>query len=130
MARTLAGSPNCSKLAAVGVRVSVVLVCCSIVFATAGVADAGRSQYGWLYGTEVLPERGAELQTWIHERNGRTDADVRETSLWWGALVGVTDHLELAFPAQFQWLRADEAPASSFNLERFGVEARYRFSKT
>jgi len=30
---------------------------------------AGRTFYGWLHGTEVVPEHGVELQSWIDERN-------------------------------------------------------------
>ncbi|HEU0033462.1 MAG TPA: hypothetical protein VFQ53_22680 [Kofleriaceae bacterium] len=100
------------------------------IVGTSTTADAGRSQYGWLYGTEVIPERGAEIQTWVAEKNGRTDDDLKETSLWWGALVGVTDQLELAFPVEFVWLRPDGVsprPPATFSLEKFGVEARYRF---
>ncbi len=90
-----------------------------------GVAEAGRSHYGWLFGTEVLPERGAELQTWIAERNGRNDTNLKETSWFIGALVGVDDRLTLAFPLEFIWLRGD-GPAT-FTMEKFGIEARYRF---
>ncbi len=90
------------------------------------VAEAGRSQYGWLYGSEVMPERGAEVQTWVAEENGRGGGVLKETSLWWGALVGVTDRLELAFPVEMLWQRVDGAPAS-FTVDKFGVEARYRF---
>jgi hypothetical protein len=95
-----------------------------VVAVTTGIADAGRSQYGWLYGTEVMPERGAEVQTWVAEENGRNNTNLKETSLWWGALVGVTDQLELAFPVEFVWLRAD-GPAN-FTVDKFGIEARYR----
>lgn len=109
--------------------VRVALVCLVFVATSAvpSTASAGRSQYGWLYGAEVMPERGAEIQTWVAEKNNRTDANVKETSLWWGALVGVTDKLELAFPLEFIWLRSDLAPAATFSLEKFGIEARYRF---
>ena len=100
------------------------------VLAISTGAEAGRSQYGWLYGSEVLPERGVEIQSWVYERDDRTDAHLRETSLWWGVLVGVTDRFELVFPVEFQWLRAEGAPNATFTMEKFGVEARYRFTKT
>lgn len=91
-----------------------------------GVASAGRTPYGWLYGTEVLPERGAEIETWVAEENVKRPDDTSETSLWWGALVGITDQLELALPVEFAWEQAGgETP--SFTLTKFGVEARYRF---
>ena len=37
--------------------------------------SAGRTPYGWLYGTEVMPERGAEIQTWVAEKNGEPPDD-------------------------------------------------------
>ncbi|MEO8702570.1 MAG: hypothetical protein ABI867_21175 [Kofleriaceae bacterium] len=100
-----------------------------VLLAVPATAHAGRSQYGWLYGSEVLPERGVEVQTWVYEKNGRTDTNIHETSMWWGALVGVTDNFELVFPVEFLWLKADASPAT-FTVEKFGVEARYRFVKT
>lgn len=89
------------------------------------VAEAGRSQYGWLYGSEVMPQRGAEVQTWVAEENGQLNGALKETALWWGALVGVTDQLELAFPVEFLWDRLDGQPPS-FTVSKFGIEARYR----
>jgi len=88
-------------------------------------AHAGRSFYGWLYGTEVLPERAVELQTWILETNGKEVSDGKETSIWWGPLIGVTDQLELSLPMELEWKQSDVAPAS-FTFKRFGLEARYR----
>jgi len=88
-------------------------------------AHAGRSFYGWLYGTEVLPERGVELQTWILETNGKYVQDGKETSLWWGPLIGVTDQLELSIPVEMEWQQTD-VMAPSFTFKRFGLEARYR----
>lgn len=89
-------------------------------------ADAGRSFYGWLYGTEVMPERGVELQTWILEEGDKYDTHVKESSIWWGPLIGITDRLELALPIEMEWTRSDVDKAS-FTFKRFGVEARYRF---
>jgi hypothetical protein len=91
-----------------------------------GDAAAGRSYYGWLYGTEVMPERGAELQSWIVEENNRGDGHANTSLFWWGALIGVTDQLELALPLEMTWTEADGVEPS-FNFQRFGVEARYRF---
>jgi hypothetical protein len=91
-----------------------------------GVANAGRTQYGWLFGTEVMPERGAELQTWIDEENGREPGDYHQTSWGFTALVGVTDQLELSLPVEFVWKDSDLiAPTTS--LQQYGIEARYRF---
>lgn len=92
-------------------------------------AHAGRSFYGWLYGTEVLPERGVELQTWLFETNGRYGSGARTTSLWWGPLIGVTDQLELSLPVEMSWIDpgdSDAAATPSFGFRRYGLEARYR----
>lgn len=104
-----------------------------LALAVPHVAEAGRTQYGWLFGSEVLPEGGVEIQTWTYEKNGREDVasgkKLRETLFWWGALVGVTDNFELVFPVEFIWKDVDEA-TPSFTIEKFGIEARYRFVKT
>ncbi|MDB4963316.1 MAG: hypothetical protein JWP01_3315 [Myxococcales bacterium] len=91
-----------------------------------GVASAGRTQYGWLFGTEVMPERGAELQTWIDEENGREPADYHQTTWGFTALVGVTDKLELSLPVEFVWKKSDLVPGST-SFQQYGIEARYRF---
>lgn len=98
----------------------------AILGALAGDAAAGRTHYGWLYGTEVMPERGAEIQTWVAETNARGDLDRSESLLWWGPLVGVTDRLELALPVEATWAEADGVEPD-FTFSRWGVEARYRF---
>lgn len=96
------------------------------VLAVPGVARAGRTHYGWLYGTEVTPERGAELETWISEENGKEPTDIHDTTLGWSALVGVTDRLELALPLELRRRALDGAPPA-FALRWYGIEARYRF---
>jgi len=103
------------------------VVAISAVVASSGSASAGRTFYGWLYGTEVMPERGVEMQTWIYEVDDlETNNHSKTTSLWWGPLIGVTDQLELALPIEFEWISAD-GMGTNFTLQRFGVEARYRF---
>lgn len=97
----------------------------AIGVAAPATASAGLTHYGWLDGTDVLPERGAEVQTWVAEENG-TAGNTHETSLWWGAVVGITDRLELALPVELLWASADGAQPT-FTAQRFGVEARYRF---
>ena len=104
----------------------VVAVYAAYAVAAPGTAQAGRTHYGWLYGTEVMPERGAEIQTWIFEENGRLPTDIHDT--WWGAsaLVGVTDKLELALPIDTLW-RVQDGAQPRFTVKWFGAEARYRF---
>ncbi len=96
------------------------------VLAAPGVANAGRTQYGWLFGTEVMPERGAEVQTWIDEENGRAPGNIHWTRWGFTALVGVTDQLELSLPLEFLW-RDSDATEPSFTFSQYGIEARYRF---
>ena len=88
-------------------------------------ATAGRTFYGWLYGPEVMPERGVELQTWVAEENDKYGTHGKESSIWWGPLVGVSDQLELSLPLEAVWAVADGA-APSFTFKRFGIEAHYR----
>lgn len=94
-------------------------------------AHAGRSFYGWLYGTEVMPERGVELQTWIQDENDKYGTRTKETWLAWAAQVGVTDQLEIGLPIELVW--SDTVSATdptmdkvTFTFKRFGLEARYR----
>jgi hypothetical protein len=96
-------------------------------------AHAGRTFYGWLYGTEVVPERGVELQTWIQDENDKYSSRNKETWLAWGPLVGITDELELGLPVELEWsdvpVTGDMAGRrTSFTFKRFGVEARYRLA--
>lgn len=108
-------------------RARIVLVAAAVL-AFPLPADAGRTNYGWLFPDEVLPKRGVEIQTWVYERNNTVDATTHETLMWWGALVGVTDQLELVFPTEWIWREVD-GNQPNFTLEKFGIEARYRFVK-
>lgn len=107
-------------------RLGLVLLAATIIGAP-GAAHAGRTFYGWLYGSEVMPARGVELQSWITEENFGERA---ETSWLFAAQVGVTDRLELGFPVELDWSREDvtvPVASTSTQLARFGIEARYRF---
>jgi hypothetical protein len=89
-------------------------------------AHAGRDFYGWLYGTEVIPERGAEIATWVAEENRKPDAMNESRTEWWVApLIGVTDQLELALPVQIAWTYNDTGAPRTF-FDNYGIEARYR----
>jgi hypothetical protein len=112
-----------------GVRTALALLIAACLLPR--TAHAGRSFYGWLYGTEVNPERGVEIQTWIQDENDKYGTRDRETWLWWGAVVGVTDQLELAFPIELEWLDTVSSTDPSMNrtaftFRRFGIEGRYR----
>jgi hypothetical protein len=129
MAMTISRAPRRAEAALrsnvrdVRTRLSwLVLAACLAISAR---AHAGRSFYGWLYDTDVMPERGAELQTWVLERDDFGSNNEHETGMWFGALVGITDQLELALPVEFDWTDAD-MQAPDFTLRRYGVELRYR----
>ena len=95
--------------------------------AAPGSAHAGRTYYGWLYGTEVMPERGAELMSWIAEENRLEGENFPWESRWWvGPLIGITDQLELALPVEIAWQRHDSMSARTV-FDRYGAELRYRF---
>jgi hypothetical protein len=87
-----------------------------------GGAQAGRTHFGWLYGTDTLPERGVELESWVQDQGGLGTID--QTWLWWAPVFGVTDRLELALPVEWSWSRDDTKTATRF--ERFGAELRWR----
>lgn len=96
-------------------------------------AHAGRNIYGWLFGSEVLPERGVELQSWIWDENDKYGRRNRETWILWAPAVGVTDQLEISLPVELAWIdtlsTTDPAVDTvSFTFKRFGIEARYRFA--
>lgn len=106
-------------------RGGLALVVAALV-AAPGSADAGRTFYGWLYGSEVMPERGVELQSWITEEN--FDGGRSEDSWLFGAHVGITDQLEIGFPLELDWYRDPVVmPPADTRFARYGIEARYRF---
>jgi len=92
-----------------------------------GVAHAGRDYYGWLYGTEVLPERGAEWASWLQETNEQHPDNAKETRWWTSPLIGITDQLELALPVEMAWNAANPPVKPHNGLDNFGAELRYRF---
>jgi hypothetical protein len=97
--------------------------------AVARPASAGRSPFGWLSGTEVVPERGVELETWIQDLDNVGIAERDETELGWAATVGITDQLELSLPIELSWSRVGAVPGET-SLDRWGAEARYRFASS
>lgn len=89
------------------------------------IAHAGRTHFGWSYGTDVIPERGVELETWILEENKKGDDKVDQTAFWWGLIFALTPHLELGITseAQFEKSRVEEGDV---HFTRWGGEVRYR----
>lgn len=85
-------------------------------------AQAGRRPFLWVYDTEVVPERGVELETWVTDFVRRTPTDSRV--LWWAPVLGVTDRLELALPVEIGWTQAKDVT----QLLDYGVDLRYRLA--
>ncbi|HEX5060478.1 MAG TPA: hypothetical protein VFV99_14020 [Kofleriaceae bacterium] len=98
----------------------------AVLVAAPGSAHAGRTFYGWLYGTEVMPERGAELQSWITEENFD---NLKQDSWQFSAQIGITDQLELGLPLEIDWFRDTTTmpPTAGTVFSRFGADLRYRF---
>lgn len=107
---------------------TIALVVAAVV-ATPGVALANRTFYGWLDSTEVMPERGAEIQSWIDEENGRKLAngtgELKTTTWGFNGLIGVTDQLTIGFPLEMEWFRGDGV-GPNFTMTQYGLEGRYR----
>jgi hypothetical protein len=100
-----------------------------MVMVAPATASAGRTFYGWLQSTEVMPERGAEISTFVSEENYQGDANNRDTTWWIGPSIGINDQLELTLPVEFAWDRADGSPPRSV-FANYGAEIKYRFVTT
>jgi hypothetical protein len=99
-----------------------------IIALLATPAHAGRSSFGWFEGTDVLDERAVELQTRLTERNDLGDTRIRETTLWLGPQVGITNQLELTLPFEMGSTSAVGID-QDFALRQHGAELRYRFTE-
>lgn len=96
------------------------LLSAAVLLGSVAPAHAGRSHFGWLYGTDIIPERGLELETWITEENQKTGATTGETAFWWGPVMALTAHVEMAIS-----IEANEE-AGSPNWTKWGADVRYR----
>jgi len=97
-----------------------------VALAAPGAARAGRSRFAWLYGTELAPERGVELETWIIQQNAKGDARTRETDIWWGIVAALSSHLEIAIPIELEYHDDRDGAPPQTQLVRFGGELRWR----
>src|ERR1041385_7714307 len=88
----------------------------AVLVAAASPARAGRSHFAWSYGTDIIPERGVEIESWILEENQKGGAHTGETAFWWGPVMAFTPHIELAISAEAN----EEAGAPNFT--RWGVD--------
>jgi len=99
----------------------------ALVVAAPGTASAGRSFFGWLQSTDVMPERGAEISSFVSEENRLSQLDnLRDTTWWIAPSIGINDQLELTLPVEFTWDRADHSGPRS-TLSEYGVDLKYRF---
>jgi len=108
----------------------LVLFAAVAVGAAPGVAHAGRSFFGWLQATEVMPERSVELQNWTGEKNKYqvNDAGLERSESVWGVapFIGITDQLELNLPLDIVWGKTNGMPGNTALFD-YGAELRYRF---
>jgi hypothetical protein len=102
------------------------LVGAALVFAAlTQPAEAGRTHFAWLYGTDIVPERGTEVETWIFEENGEGDTKEHETAFWWGPVMALTPHLEFAISIEAEY-KNDRMGNAGPDFTRWGGEFRYR----
>ena len=103
---------------------AIAVIACTFA---ASPARAGRSPHAWLYGAEVLPERGVEIESWITEVNQRGDANIDDTTWLWAIAAGITDQLELSVPLEILWERSGDPMAMTrFTFGSYGAELRWR----
>lgn len=97
-----------------------ILLVAALLLGPAVDAGAARRSSGWLWDTDVLPERTTELEWWTWERTG---VEPRVVYLAVSGVVGLTDHLELALPLELG-LAAD-GPGTRTH---YGLELRARLA--
>lgn len=74
-----------------------------------------------------MPERGAEIATFVSEENYLSQLDdLRDTTWWIAPSIGINDQLELTLPVVFSWDRANHGGPRS-TLAEYGVDLKYRF---
>ncbi|NNB88674.1 hypothetical protein HJC10_10835 [Corallococcus exiguus] len=100
----------------------VTAVACIMGLTWAAPAQAGRRPYIWTFDTEIVPKGDVELEQWLWVR-GRAPAEPERSSvywIWWGPVLGLSQHLELAIPFQVR------AQRGVTQLESFEADFRYR----
>jgi hypothetical protein len=98
------------------------VVACIVGLAWAGPAQAGRRAFSWAYDTEIVPKGDVELEQWLWARSRAPAFPSQPASywVWWGPVLGLSQHLELALPFQVR------ATQSVTELESFEADLRYR----
>src|SRR5262249_19525530 len=80
---------------------------------------AGRRRFGWVFDTDVLAERSAEVEWWAWEH----PRDVRaNTVLSVNGVVGITDNIEAALPIEL-WMGPNQAL-----IAVYGLDLRFRLA--
>jgi len=87
----------------------------------AAPADAARRRFGWLWDTDVVPERVVELEWWATERTGDTDG---EAVLTVATVFGLTDTIEIAVPVDVAW----HPSTKQTQFQDYGLEVRWRLA--
>jgi hypothetical protein len=88
-------------------------------------ADAGRGRFAWLYGTELVPEKGVEFESWLVNTSQKGTTKENEFDWWFGPVFSVSPHIELAIPLEVERVDNHVDPAQS-QFVRFGGEIRWR----
>ncbi|MCK8502316.1 MULTISPECIES: hypothetical protein [Myxococcus] len=85
-------------------------------------AHAGRRPFIWTFDTDIVPKGDVELEQWLWARSRSPDVPERPSVywIWWGPVLGLSQHLELAIPFQVRSTR------EGTQLESFEADFRYR----
>jgi hypothetical protein len=83
---------------------------------------AGRTAHLLAEEAQIVPEGDVELEQWIWGEGRVPNRPFRPVIswIWWAPVVGVSPHLELAFPLQLV------SGSGALSLESIGIDARYR----
>jgi hypothetical protein len=87
-------------------------------------ARAGIRPYIWTWDTQIVPQGDVELEQWLWVRGKPKDVPtaVADYWLWWGPVLGLTEHLEIAVPFQ----TVARSTPQTFWFDSVEVDARYR----
>jgi len=88
-------------------RLAAALVAVVVGLSAPAAALAGARPYAWVQGSETLPQTGLELESWFSAAYNRSGSTIWDW--WFGPVVGVTDHVEVALYAIF-WQRIPPPP--------------------
>ncbi|WP_164017446.1 hypothetical protein [Pyxidicoccus trucidator] len=98
------------------------VMACLVGLAWAAPAEAGRRPFIWTFDTEITPKGDVELEQWLWARSRAPAFPERPSAywIWWGPVLGLSQHLELAIPFQVR------ANRDVTELESFEADFRYR----